>query len=78
MSKYKERDIEQLDIDGGYYSSHIDSMTAEGLHGKSDIAAELAHRDYRLDEAHNLIEALHASGCLDFEREQLAQKWLTA
>jgi hypothetical protein len=28
-----------------YYSRHIAAMTAEGLHSKSDIAAELAFRD---------------------------------
>ena len=30
---------------GSYYTAHVSAMTAEGLHSKSDIAAELAHRD---------------------------------
>ena len=42
---YAERDIEALDRAGWYYSRHVEAMTAEGLHAKSDIAAELAHRD---------------------------------
>lgn len=28
-----------------YYSRHVEAMTAEGLHAKSDIAAQLAWRD---------------------------------
>ena len=28
-----------------HYSAHVEAMTAEGLHEKSDIAAELAWRD---------------------------------
>ena len=42
---YAERDIMQLDKAGNYYCKHIMAMTAEGLHSKSDIAAELAYRD---------------------------------
>ncbi|HID3476180.1 TPA: hypothetical protein ACXE5Z_003414 [Escherichia coli] len=43
-----QRDIEQLD-EGGYYTRHIYAMTHEGLYSKSDIAAELAHRDLQID-----------------------------
>lgn len=43
-----QRDIEQLD-EGGYYTRHIHAMTQEGLYSKSDIAAELAHRDLQID-----------------------------
>ena len=35
---------------GEYYIRHVDHMTREGLHNKSDIAAELAHRDIRIAE----------------------------
>ncbi len=31
-----------------HYSAHVSAMTAEALHGKSDIAAELAWRDQRI------------------------------
>lgn len=43
-----QRDIEQLD-EGGYYTRHIYAMTHEVLYSKSDIAAELAHRDLQID-----------------------------
>jgi hypothetical protein len=35
---------------GGYYQRHVSAMTVEGLHEKSDIAAELAFRDWQIDE----------------------------
>lgn len=42
---YTERDIENQ---GQAYIDHITAMTDEGLHSKSDIAAELAHRDIEI------------------------------
>ncbi len=48
---YAERDIELLDDLGGYYFRHVCAMTGEGLHSKSDIAAELGYRDAQLAEA---------------------------
>lgn len=39
---YGDRDVVAL---GEHYSSHVEAMTREGLHEKSDIAAELAFRD---------------------------------
>ena len=48
MSKlYTERDIIEQ---GDYYSRHTSAMTSEDLHSKSDIAAELAHRDIEIDK----------------------------
>ncbi|GAA0517592.1 hypothetical protein GCM10009414_29010 [Tatumella terrea] len=49
-NQYAERDIMDLDISGNHYSRHISAMTREGLHSKSDIAAELAWRDARIAE----------------------------
>ena len=50
MSKqYAERDASALDEAGGYYIRHVSAMTKEGLHSKSDIAAELGYRDMLLD-----------------------------
>jgi|2_EtaG_2_1085320.scaffolds.fasta_scaffold373771_2 hypothetical protein len=49
MNNYVERDIMALDEKGNYYSRHVQSMTSEGLHCKSDIAAELGWRDYKID-----------------------------
>lgn len=46
MKLYAERDIIDL---GEYYTKHISAMTDEGLHSKSDIAAELAFRDAEID-----------------------------
>lgn len=41
----KDRDVFELDKSGGYYCRHVAAMTSEDLHSKSDIAAELGHRD---------------------------------
>jgi hypothetical protein len=56
MIEYRERDIEALDVAGDFYVRHVSAMTAEGLHDKMDIAAELAYRDYRI---HNLEVKIH-------------------
>lgn len=60
--QYAERDIVEQDE---YYVRHVHAMTAEDLHSKSAIAAELAHRDMRIDSlkakaaiADELAEAL--------------------
>jgi len=45
MARYKRRDAE---AQGEHYQRHISALTAEDLHSKSDIAAELAHRDKAL------------------------------
>lgn len=45
--QYADRDIMAM---GEYYARHVVAMTAEGLHDKADIAAELAYRDMRLAE----------------------------
>jgi hypothetical protein len=42
---YAERDVVKQ---GAHYLKHINAMTKEDLHSKSDIAAELAHRDIRI------------------------------
>lgn len=41
MKHYAKRDIQNQK----FYLEHVFAMTSEGLHSKSDIAAELAHRD---------------------------------
>lgn len=46
---YGERDLEMLDMTNNYYSRNIMAMTAEGLNSKSAIAAELAYRDWIID-----------------------------
>ena len=37
---------------------HVMAMTAENLHSKSDIAAELAHRDMEIDRLEKEVEKL--------------------
>ena len=44
---------------GQHYCKHVDAMTREGLHDKSDIAVELARRDI---EIKRLREALDRFG----------------
>ena len=57
-SHYGERAIDELDFAGGYYSRHVNAMTAEGLNSKSAIAAELAVRDFIIDSLHAKIAEL--------------------
>ena len=47
-----------------YYSRHVIAMTREELHGKSDIACELAFRDKRIADTEAELLSL---------REQLAE-----
>jgi len=56
---YAERDIE---LQGEYYFNHIMAMTGEDLYSKSDIAAELAHRDIQIDALKLEIKILENSG----------------
>lgn len=50
MKQYSERDIMMLDKAGSHYIRHVEAMTSEELHSKSDIAAELGHRDHQIAE----------------------------
>lgn len=47
MTNYAKRNHIQL---GQHYLNHVSAMTAEGLHAKSDIAAELAWRDAEIEK----------------------------
>lgn len=55
---YTERAIDELDFAGGYYTRHVNAMTAEGLNSKSAIAAELAVRDFVIDSLQKTISNL--------------------
>ena len=44
--QYAERDPVELEP---HYIKHVSAMTAEGLHSKSAIAAELAYRDKEIE-----------------------------
>lgn len=66
---YAERDIIEQ---GDHYSRHVSAMTGEGLHSKSAIAAELAHRDIQLEQAHAEIKQLKQA---NFTKGDLAIEW---
>ena len=53
---YAERDILEQ---GKHYSQHTSAMTSEGLHSKSDIAAELAHRDIEIERLQARVAELY-------------------
>lgn len=61
------RDIMEQDKKGGYYFRHVLALTAEALHSKSDIAAELAHRDIHIDLLTAAIDEIMPRYCEMFE-----------
>lgn len=80
---YAERDIEGLDEDGNFYFKHVMAMTAEGLHSKSDIAAELGYRDSKIVELQSRLERANEernelAATVDALRDGLvdARKWI--
>lgn len=74
MSIYKKRDIEQLDKKGNYYSCHINAIKVEGLCDESDIAAELAYRDCRINELERTVREFLSDMKLDLKKELLVMK----
>lgn len=52
----------KLDRDGNYYSRHVEAMTTENLHRKSDIAEQLAWRDREIDRLR--ADMAQIVGCL--------------
>jgi hypothetical protein len=70
MSKqYAERDPMELDKAGGYNIRHLSAMTSEKLHGKFQIAGELAYRDMVIDnlkaDIRRLTEEIEKTHSLD-------------
>lgn len=61
---YASRDIMKLDFEGNY-SDHVFAMTAETLYSKSDIAAELAWRDYVVAQLKDRLEQVGVSFEID-------------
>lgn len=59
-NQYAERDLMALDEAGNHYIRHVDHMTREKLHSKSDIAAELGWRDMQIAELKAQRDALAA------------------
>ena len=61
VNQYAERDASELDDAGGHYIRHVCAMTREKLHEKSDMAAEMAFRDMRIDALTKQRDELLAS-----------------
>ena len=55
MSEYAKRAVMGI---MAHYAKHVQAMTAEGLHEKSDIAAELAWRDAQLESCNTQLAEL--------------------
>ena len=64
MKQYAERDAMAMDMAGNYYCRHVSAMTEEGLHAKSDIAAELAWRDMEIDRLRKDAERYRTARCM--------------
>lgn len=80
---YADRDIMELDELGNYYSDHVSAMTGEGLHSKSDIAAELGYRDLLINELSKELEEhlflfsqLQKEGVTTYDQEIMSIKQL--
>ncbi|QGH45297.1 hypothetical protein [Bacteriophage Eos] len=56
--QYAEREYDELDFAGGYYSRHVYAMTAEDLNAKHQIAGELGYRDMLIDQLNEKIRNL--------------------
>lgn len=63
---YGDRDLMAMDVAGNHYCRHVDHMTREELHSKSDIAAELGWRDMQIAALQQKLDAANA------ERERFA------
>lgn len=57
MPEYKQREFNDRDWQNHYFK-HVNAMTAEGLHSKSDIAAELAFRDSVVERYRAALEQI--------------------
>ena len=73
MSIYQERDAAELDEQGNHYIRHVCAMTREHLERKSQIAAELAYRDYLLAR---IVKAVKSPGGIPTQLIALAEELL--
>lgn len=55
---YKKLPADLLDEMGGYHEKHMNTMTKYNLTSKSDIAAELGHRDFEIDQLKKLANRI--------------------
>ncbi|AMG57714.1 hypothetical protein [Pantoea vagans] len=68
---YCERDLLEMDRAGNHYGNHVMALTAEQLHSKSDIAAELGWRDMQIAELKAQRDALQEK--FDFKQNLTKQ-----
>jgi len=61
---YGDRDLMAMDIAGNHYCRHVDHMTRESLHSKSDIAAELGWRDMQIAALQGKLDAVLAENAV--------------
>ena len=67
MKLYEARSVihpRVLDEAGGYYARHVEHMTSEWLHKKSDIAMELGYRDMLIDRLYDSLGELYGYLCM--------------
>ncbi|PPS58852.1 hypothetical protein CRX72_23950 [Pantoea sp. BRM17] len=77
---YGDRDLMAMDISGNHYCRHVDHMTRESLHSKSDIAAELGWRDMQIAALQQKLDAVLAEnvvlkGFIDEDCYTLGEAW---
>ena len=68
MSEEKLYAKRNIIAQGEEYVKHVSAMTGEGLHSKSDIAAELAHRDIEIKSLRKALISCQKQ--FDFYTEQ--------
>jgi len=79
MKCYANRDPMELDRKGGYYARHVEHLTSEKLHWKSDIAAELGHRDMQIDLLRKALAGLiGVETKADLEQMEAAMRFVPA
>ena len=60
MTKYRNHDPLTV-LESPEYGAHVSAMTREALHGKAEIAEELAARDIELARMRHRIECLRGA-----------------
>lgn len=57
MPHYRQHESDAV-LESPHYIKHLKAMTAEDLHGKAEIAEELAARDIRIAELKQRLDGL--------------------
>lgn len=83
--QYGQRDPIALEKAGGYFTRHMQAMTAEDLFDKSAIAEELAWRDMEIDRLRidaavlrNLAGGAYRSDAIEAELRKARQEAVEA